>query len=556
MLGFFRTVERKLLGAAALGGLLLIAASLFAITQTWSAVTQFASLEKEVTRELRNASDLQRRFAAETIAWKNYLIRGADPALRSEYWSRFEAAEEGVAKNIMELRGQFSDPEVLERLNVFEKEHAAAVERLNEAREELLSNDFRANEVDSRLEGLTRPVRESLSELVVSVQRRADHKAEATTAHASSSLTAGLIAMAIGLLAGAAALMTLIRRTVTRPLGHLVSDLERLGTGDFSVAVAQGANDEVGTLARTIEGLRTELGGMLGRLRSHSEQVAAAAEELSNVSAETRSGIERQQGETEQAATAMNEMVATVQEVTRHAAQSAEMARQVDADSEDGRQKMRANAERADEVKAAMQEASTVISALDQHAADIGEVIEVISSIAAQTNLLALNAAIEAARAGEAGSGFSVVAEEVRSLAEKTRESTDRIGSIVDQVQSGSRTAVNSIDSTYSKTEQAQQGAQEAQRALEAIAGGVTEIKDLTAQIATATEEQSSVSEEINRNITGVNEIAASSAASISQVTTSSDELAKIASDLQAISARFVLNADADSGSEPGAAAA
>lgn len=348
--------------------------------------------------------------------------------------------------------------------------------------------------------------------------------------------------MGLGLAFVAVALPWLVRRTVTGPLTDLVDDLQRMGGGDFSRRVKPGASDEVGRLARTAEGLRADLGGMLARLRNSASQIAAAAEELSTVSAETRGGVESQQSDTEQAATAMNQMTTTVQEVTRHAAESAESARTVSEETQQGLATVKANGDAVDEVTRAMRQGVEVIGDLDRHATDIGEVIDVISNIANQTNLLALNAAIEAARAGEAGSGFSVVAEEVRSLAEKTRQSTDRIGTIVEQVQDGAKSAVATMEQSFEKSEQAQQRAHEAQQALDQVAEGVTRITDFTAQIATATEEQSSVSDEINRNIAGVSEVASSSAASVSQITTSSDELARIASELQALSKRFVID--------------
>lgn len=538
---FFNSVEHKLLGAAALGFLLLSSAAFFALWATWSAVTEFDQMQEELAGEMGDSTDLQRRFAQETLAWKNYLIRGEDPLARKDYWARFEEAQAGVEKNIRELDNQFSDAKVSAALTRLHEAHTEMTGRMSTARDRLDSNGFLADRVDQELEGLTKPMRDALRTLVQAIEARASEKAALTEAHAAGQLKGGLIAMGVAIVASAILLFWLVRRTVTAPLKIVVGDIQRMAKGDFSHPVGQGSGDEVGALAASAEELRTQLGAMLGQLRDASTQVASAAEELTAVAADTENGIEQQRRETDQAATAMNQMVATVQEVARHASESAETAQTVKADTDKGRETITENEQAVNSITVAMTDAAEVIQELNAHAADIGEVINIITNIADQTNLLALNAAIEAARAGEAGRGFSVVADEVRSLARKTQESTDRIAATVQKVQAGSSAAVNAIETSRAKTEDARRQAQEARTALEAIAAGVSMIADLTTQIATATEEQNSVSDEINRNITGVSEVATQSASSISQVTSSSDELARLAGDLKDMSARFVI---------------
>jgi methyl-accepting chemotaxis protein len=538
---FLNSVEHKVLSAAALGFLLLVSAASFALWETWGAVTEFDQLQEELAGEMGDSGDLQRRFAAETLAWKNYLIRGEDPVARQDYWARFEAAEAGVEKNIRQLDEQFSDKEVSAALNSLDEAHTEMTRLMANARDRLNSNGFQAARIDQELQGLTKPMREALSTLIQSIEARAAEKAAQTEENAGAQLKVGLIAMGIAIVLASVLLFWLVRRTVTGPLKTVVTDLQRMAKGDFSHPVTQGSTDEVGALATSAEDLRVQLGGMLGRLRDASTQVASAAEELSAVASDTENGIEQQRAETDQAATAMNQMVATVQEVARHASESAETAQNVKADTDKGQNIITSNEDAVNAITVAMNDAAGVIQELNVHAADIGEVIDIITSIADQTNLLALNAAIEAARAGEAGRGFSVVADEVRSLARKTQESTDRIGVTVKKVQAGSTAAVSAIETSRAKTEDARQQAQEARKALEAISAGVTMIADLTTQIAAATEEQNSVSDEINRNITGVSEVAAQSATSISQVTSSSDELARLAGELKDMSARFVV---------------
>ncbi|WP_375191499.1 methyl-accepting chemotaxis protein [Marinobacter sp.] len=536
-----RSVEAKLLSAIALGVFLLVCAASFALYETWDAVREFDLIQEEIAAEMGDSADLQRRSAAEAIAWKNYLIRGEDPSAREAYWQRLIAAEAGVKKNIRELDTQFDDPQVSASLSNLARVHSEMTQVMHAARDRLNRNGFQADRVDDELEGLMTPMRNALEDLRRNIEERGTEKAERTMADAWSELTVGIMAMVLAIGLTALLLFWLVRRTVVAPLKVVMTDLQHMATGDFSRPVTTGSEDEVGKLARSAEDLRVQLGGMLGRLRDASVQVASAAEELSTVSQQTAQGIEQQRRETEQAATAMNQMVASVQEVARHAAGASSTSDSVNQETGKGQQTIRDNEQSVSDVASAMNAAADVIRELDRHALDIGEVIDIITGIADQTNLLALNAAIEAARAGEAGRGFSVVADEVRSLARKTQESTDRIAATVKKVQEGSASAVSAIETSLAEAGDARQQAEHARQALDAIGQGVVRINDLTTQIAAATEEQSSVSEEINRSITGVSEVAVQSAASIGQVSSSGEELARLAGDLKDMSARFVV---------------
>ncbi|MQM38542.1 Methyl-accepting chemotaxis protein CtpH [wastewater metagenome] len=537
----FNSVEAKVLAAVAVGVLLIVAGASFAVMRTWESVTGFSHLQAQLSARMSDTADLQRRFANQTLAWKNYLLRGRDPDGRQDYWQRYEQARAGVDKNVGELKAQFENAKVLAAIGAFEQAHEQMVARIRDGRQRLAANGFAVVGVDRQLSGMTTPVRQALDDLVAAIEARAGEKAVEHRAAASTALRVGLGGMLLAIVVSALALRWLLRRTVTRPLKTLVADLDRIGDGDFRQPVVVSSTDEVGRVAGTAETLRVDLGAMLARLKESSSRVSSSAEELSSVASETQGGIQRQRGDTDQAASAMNEMASSVQEIARNATESAETARALSRDADAGRETITANGEAVSGVVASMNRANEAIQALERHAGDIGEVVAVITSVADQTNLLALNAAIEAARAGTAGRGFAVVAEEVRSLAGETQRSTERIRGIVTQVQESSRTVVEAIESSHERTGVAQSRAHEAEHALETLIGGIEQIADLTAQIATATEEQTSVSEEINRNIAGVSEVATSSATSMTQVTGASDELARIAGDLETVAARFQL---------------
>ncbi|WP_462403005.1 methyl-accepting chemotaxis protein [Pseudomonas sp. Marseille-QA0332] len=211
---------------------------------------------------------------------------------------------------------------------------------------------------------------------------------------------------------------------------------------------------------------------------------------------------------TDQVATAMHEMSATAQEVARHAADAARAADDADQNAQAGGQVMQATIELIERVNQEIAGTAVVVRHLENHSTRIGKVLEVIRGIAEQTNLLALNAAIEAARAGEAGRGFAVVADEVRSLAQRTAASIAEIQQIIEAVQSGAVEAVKAIESGQQRSEEGAEQVVQAGRMLERITTSVEAIRDMNRQIATAAEEQTSVAEDISRNLIEITRIA------------------------------------------------
>jgi methyl-accepting chemotaxis protein len=270
-----------------------------------------------------------------------------------------------------------------------------------------------------------------------------------------------------------------------------------------------------------------------------SAQLAAAAEEMSAVTMQTSHGIQEQQSQTDQLATAMNEMAATVQEVARHALDAAGAASKANDESAKGRQVVNDAVNTIDALSEAIARAAEAIQRVEADSDRIGTVLDVIRGIADQTNLLALNAAIEAARAGEQGRGFAVVADEVRTLAGRTQDSTQEIQAMIESLQTGSKEAVNLMEQSR---EQAQSGVEQTAKAgdaLSAIADEVGRINDMNTQIASAAEEQSAVAEEINLNVVTINQVGDESAQGAEQTARASEDLASLATELQQMVGKF-----------------
>ena len=328
---------------------------------------------------------------------------------------------------------------------------------------------------------------------------------------------------------------------ITKAVRELQVGGQQLADGNLGYRVTYQGRDELGEIACSFNAMASRFHHTIQELKGAVEQLAAAAEQTAQISTQTSDGIRRQQLETDQVATAMNEMSATVQDVAGNAASAARAAQEADQQSESGKNVVHQTIASIDSLASEVEHAATVIHELEADSAGISSVVDVIRSIAEQTNLLALNAAIEAARAGEQGRGFAVVADEVRSLASRTQQSTSEIQTMIEKLQGGANRAVAVMQSSCSKAQAGKQQVTSAGHMLDQISNAVATINDMNAMIASAAEEQSSVAEEINRNVTSVSQIAEETSEASRQNVATSTQLAALASQLQRLVHMFRL---------------
>ncbi len=326
---------------------------------------------------------------------------------------------------------------------------------------------------------------------------------------------------------------------LSKPLIRLASQSRDLFDSATACHVYTGRTDEVGQLALVIKALQMQNRTILGRVEYSSEVLSEVATETKDIVEKTTEGIQRQQMEVEQIATAMNEMVATVAEVARNAEQTAKSSEAVLAKANDGEQLAKEAISDISLLSAAVGDATSVLEKLTEDSQNIGSVVDVISSIASKTNLLALNAAIEAARAGEQGRGFAVVADEVRNLASNTQHSTDEIQQMIQAIQQSSNSAMEAMDEGKKCAEQSVEQAERVGRAFGDISAAVDRISHMNVQVATASEQQSAVTEEVSRNVVAINDAAYDTLNNANHTAEASKRLSLLVGNLQSMVKQF-----------------
>jgi len=353
--------------------------------------------------------------------------------------------------------------------------------------------------------------------------------------------TAKLLSLALVLVTLLLALLCwrFIARRVLHPLLEASQHFQRFAQDDLSVTVQVTRRDEIGelfaNLAHMQQGQRTTLSQFTG----YATQVAQAARVLENITEQSTNSLRQQDQELEQAATAVTEMTTAVEEVARNAVTTSQAANASNQLAEQSRQQVSDNLEGTRAMASEVQTSSERLQQLAAQIRDIGQVLDVIRSVSEQTNLLALNAAIEAARAGEAGRGFAVVADEVRTLAYRTQQSTQEIEQMIAGVQQGTETAVASMQTSTQRAQSTLGITQASGQVLEGIYSAIGQINERNLVIASAAEEQAQVAREVDRNLLNIRELSSRSATGAQQTRQASQALSGLAAELTALVARF-----------------
>ncbi|MDC3744053.1 methyl-accepting chemotaxis protein [Pseudomonas syringae pv. syringae] len=330
-----------------------------------------------------------------------------------------------------------------------------------------------------------------------------------------------------------------LTRSIVGPLQRAVTAAEQVANGDLTHTIEVDGEDEVTRLLRALAMMQVNLREAMRHIGSSATQLASAATELNSVTEDSYRGLNQQNAEIDQAATAINEMTSAVEEVARNAVSTSDASNHSSTSALAGQTRVIETVQSIQTLTDNVQATSMLVQNLANQSQDIGKVLDVIRSIAEQTNLLALNAAIEAARAGESGRGFAVVADEVRALAHRTQQSTLEIDSMVSAMRSGSAQALDSMNTSRDRADSTLALAKGAGESLSEITSSINQISERNLVIASAAEEQAQVSREVDRNIVNIRDLSMQSTQGANQISASSHELSRLAADLSQVVSRF-----------------
>ncbi len=460
------------------------------------------------------------------IQQARFQVRGYTFSGNADFEKNATAAIEEAIVGVNTLAGDVSSQYIpqLQKANLALKGYGAAVGQYRDAQQV-------SRQALEKMTGLGQQLLDHSDKLTASQNAKRD----ADSRQAQSTLwLATVLALLFGVLAAWA-----ITRQITLPLKQTLAAVDRVASGDLTHNLNIDRHDELGQLQHGIQRMTLSLRELIGGISDGVTQIASAAEELSAVTEQTSAGVNSQKVETDQVATAMHQMTATVQEVARNAEEASEAAVVADQQAREGDKVVNEAIAQIERLASEVGHSTQAMGELKRESDKIGSVLDVIKSVAQQTNLLALNAAIEAARAGEAGRGFAVVADEVRSLAQRTQKSTEEIEDLIAGLQNGTQQVATIMDTSRELTVSSVELTRRAGGSLESITRTVSAIQAMNQQIAAAAEQQSATAEEINRSVLNVRDVSEQTSAASEETAASSIELARLGTHLQGLVGRF-----------------
>ena len=327
----------------------------------------------------------------------------------------------------------------------------------------------------------------------------------------------------------------LFYRSIVKPIQYTAQQFHQIANvdADLTVKLPVHGNDEIADLATHFNTFVGKIRRTISQVSETSQQVNLSAESVSSITGNAHTIVNNQQSQTDNVATAINEMSTSITEVARTATEAATSARQADEEANNGMNIMLETQELINHMAKNFDQTSGIVDELKHETENIGTVLDVIKGIAEQTNLLALNAAIEAARAGEQGRGFAVVADEVRTLATRTQQSTEEIQTMIEKLQSGAGQAVKAMTNSQSVTQSTVSKATDARNSLQSVSAIIGTINNMNTVISCSTDEQSTVATEINRSITKISDAANNVTQSIQETIDTSNSLSSLSGELK-----------------------
>ena len=523
----------------ALVAVLLTALGLFSLMQMAAIRAAGSEIDADWMPSQAAADDMALHFAHVQIeSMRELAFHDAETLRKSS--EQIAAAMNEIGQLMVRYESHISNPDEARTFSVVKEVYATYPKALQE-RQRVIDGNASAEQVataNARVTELSHQFEQALSKLRSFNEEGAHHAVEAATAvYQKAQIVIALVILVA--LISTVALAVLLTASIVRPMRRAVAVSNQIAKGDLTHDVHVDGHDEATELLTSLSEMQTNLRDIIGQINDSAHVLTASAEEMSAVMLDSTEGLQRQNDQIEQAATAVNEMTCAVEEVASNAVSTSEASRASSESAQQGRKQLE------DAITSIQALADDVVSAsarageLANQTHNITRVLDVIRAVAEQTNLLALNAAIEAARAGDAGRGFAVVADEVRALAKRTGESTREIESMIGSIQNGTTLTVEALQQGASRAQGTLDKAEAAGVALARIAETVAGINERNLVIASASEEQAQVAREIDRNLVSIRDLSVQTSAGAQQTSVATQELSRLAVGLNGLVRRF-----------------
>lgn len=504
---YSRSILNRILTIIVVSNLIIAIVAGIYFNRSLETQEQYDHLVSDEMVQALQAQDILSNFKTQVQEWKNVLIRGADNSQRERYWQQFQAVESDIQKQLDALIPKLSDDQAKALMTQFRTAHQGMGEAYRTGFRDFVSAGYDHTVGDKAVSGIDREPSRLIEQASARIRDTAIGRSASLRDSATNTtwLIGSLLLTAI--IVGTLACLFVLVQSVIRPTQELIAKLDKIGKGDLTDKVTLQRPDELGQLANTARALHQFLLETGEMMKHNAEHLADTGAMIRTNADAVSSQSDKAHQRIDQIATAMNEMSATAQDVAQHAASVASQVDETTSQTRHADEQINQAVTSMNRLTDQIRNSAATVADLAKSGQRVGDVMRVIREIADQTNLLALNAAIEAARAGEAGRGFAVVADEVRNLAAKTQQSTVEIDEIIASIQGGSRDATEYMQASEVVARESSESVEAVRQTLEGITQRMISVNDATTQVATAAEEQTSVSEDINRNVTEVAEI-------------------------------------------------
>ncbi len=512
---FQQSILNRLIIIVGVAALAMVLNAVYSYTQYQNMVASYEQLLAEDVKLELEVKDLAIDFKKQVQEWKNVLVRGYDPEQLDKYWGKFEGLEQQVREDAKRLETALAGhPEAKALVREFLSEHKVMGATYRKGLKEFKLQGFDPKVGDAAVSGIDRAPTKLLQDAAKAIDKLVLGHAKSTHESSQSSATLFLIMTCVVIAVFSLIIILTISQSIVVPSKRLISIIDRISTGQLSNTIDIYRDDELGRLAEASRRLQGFLLHVSQQLLASNSKLSLASSSLSEATDGVSKRVQSAHQSTEHVASAMTEMSATAQEVARHAASAADLANEADTAAKQSSVAMNTAQSSINNLSEQVEQTASTVKKLADDTNNVGTVLNVIRGIAEQTNLLALNAAIEAARAGEQGRGFAVVADEVRTLAQKTQQSTAEIEGIIHNIQEGARETVKVMDASSAISSESAHLFNQAVEKLKLITATIAQINDLNTQVATAAEEQNSVSEDITRTIVEMSDLVEATAES------------------------------------------